>query len=65
MAKKIFKGVGSVLGVNKKKAAPVEAAPVSGPVITQLKPDDPRLNKKRRPATLIGNTLGGTDRLGG
>lgn len=65
MAKKLIKGVGKVVGIGKKTADPVESAtptPVSGPIVTKLKADDPR---RRRKPSLLGSVFGGTDRLGG
>lgn len=69
MAKKIFKGVGGVLGLNKKKAAPVatDSTP-TGPVTAPLSAGDARLNRRRKrnqPAPSLLSGIGTTDRMGG
>lgn len=53
MATKIFKGIGSLLGIGKKKAEPAAAPEVKkGPIITQLPgaPSTPTLLDARRRA---------------
>lgn len=69
MAKKIFKGIGSLIGIGKKKAEPAAAPEVKkGPIITQLPggPATPTLLNARRRArggaapspTILADKLG-------
>ena len=69
MAKKIFKGVGGLLGIGKKKKAPVEEP--KGPIITALNPEPEKFRKGFRgrmdlgkQGTILGG-IGGVDKLGG
>lgn len=70
MAKKIFRGIGKVLGIGKKKAEPAAPTPEEkkGPIITQLDGGpasilDPRRRNRRAGAgpanpTILADKLG-------
>jgi hypothetical protein len=62
MAKKILKGI---LGIGGKKAAPVEPAKTTGPVVTQLNPgpEEKRVLKRGREVVGRGETIL-SDKLG-
>lgn len=67
MAKKIFKGIGGLLGFKKKPKAP--APEPQGPIIKQLNPaEQAKVDPRRRAVsgrTILEDRLGGADKLGG
>lgn len=70
MAKQIIGGIGSLLGLKKKKAAPVAAAEKKGPIITQLAPGTTAPNMRRQimnaqTAPTLADKLGSIGKLGG
>ena len=70
MAKKIIGGVGSLLGLNKKKKkAPEEPAEQKGPIIKPLAANDHRLTKRRGFIRGVSRAVGAptilSDKLGG